>query len=95
MGENIKENQSTDNCTSATISCANSKGNAQIRIKTNNKCSKHLQTEIRDHANISEKNDEKLEDKMDDLEALLQIFLNKTGVIKQSMSETKSYAYLN
>ena len=85
MGETIKEIQSTDNCTSATISCANNKGTSQIRIKTKNICSQHLGTEIRKHANISDRNDRKIEDKIDGLETLLQILLNKTGAIRLPM----------
>ena len=47
-----------------------------------NQCSQHLETEMRKHANISDRNYEKLEEKM---ETLQQIYLNKTGVIKLQM----------
>jgi len=78
MGDTIKEMQSTDTCTSATIICANNQGNSQIRIKTENKCNEYLETEMREHANKSDMNNKNLEDKIDGVETLLQIFLNKT-----------------
>jgi len=89
MGETIKEIQSTDNCTSATISCANNKGSSEIRIKTKNQCSQHLETEMRKHANISDRNYEKLEEKM---ETLLQIFLNKTVTCCDSVTLSTTHA---
>ena len=79
MGETIKEIDSTDNCTSTIISCVSNKGNSQIRIKTKNKCNEHLKEKISEHANISDMNVKKLEDKINGVENLLQIFLHKTG----------------
>jgi len=90
MGETIKETQSTDNCTSTTLSCINNEGNSQIRIKTRNRCSQYLETEMREHANMSDRNFKNVENKIDGVETLLQIFLNKTDTDHSSPTYPES-----
>ena len=80
LGEDISETVSSNNCTIVKINCAKTnEGKPEITIDTENDCIKHYDALIRMHSNNTDENNQKMLQKIGDIEKLFQ---KETGQIQ-------------